>query len=164
MDWSVNEQNGKLTVSVTHPADDRGLYRAYAVGPGGNRCLLGALTPNGPRLTLRRTLSADTLKQRGCYPIASVETVLFHSFSAAPTPPFPDDILRAAFACASGGRYQNTSDGFTLTFPYASDAPFPMLPIFCFAQVFRLDRRLWVRYAFDKEGNPQLPAHNPAKL
>lgn len=163
MNWTIDEQNGRVTVSVKRPNDDSGLFRAYAVGQSGGRLLLGTLAPQGGFLTLKRTLSVDALKQRGCYPIASVETVLAHAFSASappPPPPFPDDILRKAFAASRGGRRQTTGDGFTLTFPYDPAAPFPMTPIFCFAQVVCLDQRFRLRYQFDKEGNPLFPTHN----
>lgn len=167
MEQIVQEQNGKITVNIKRPMDRRGLFRAYAVGPGGQRCLLGALTPQGDSLTLRRTLSADVLKQRGCYPIASVDTVLAHSFSpapASPRPSFSDDILSAAFSRAPGGRCQTDADGFTLTFPYDPASPFPMPPIFCFASFVCREHRFYIRYTFDKEGNPRLPAYNPAEL
>lgn len=161
MEHTVREQNGKVTVTVTRPIDDRGLYRATAVGAGGGRLLLGTLIPQGGRLILTRTLSVDALRQRGCYPIATVETALAHAFSgpAASSPPsFPDDILRRAFAASPRGRWQATGDGFTLTFPYDPAAPFPMAPIFCLAQVVRLEGRFYLRYHFDKMGNPRLDA------
>lgn len=161
MDWTAKEQNGKVTVCVTRPMDNSGLFRAYALGAGGARCLLGALTPSGGCLTLRRTLSADALRQRGCYPIAGVEAVLAHPFAL----PFPDDILKRAFAASPGGCPKADGDGFTLTFPYDPSAPFPMTPIFCFARVFCQDRRPYLCYAFDKDGYPRLPpAHNSGEL
>lgn len=166
MEWAANEQNGKVTVTVKRPNDGSGLFRAYAVGRGGGRLLLGTLTPQGGLLTLTRTLSADALKQRGCYPVAGVDAVLAQSFAPAPvpSPPFPDDILSAAFARSPRGRQERDGEGFALTFPYDPAAPFPMVPIFCFACFSCRDHRFYIRYTFDKEGNPRLPAYNPAEL
>lgn len=176
MDWTATEQNGKLTVSVTRPMDDRGLYRAYAVGPGGNRCLLGALTPGGGRLSLRRTLSVDALRQRGCYPICRVETALAYSFSApAPPPPgwaappkalpWPDDILPAAYAAAPQRPFYRAEDGgFSLAFPCREGGPFPLPALFCFAQRVILGQKPFWLFSFDRAGRPQLPAHNSAEL
>lgn len=160
MEWSMTEQNGRVTVRVSRPNDGAGLLRAYAVGGDGGRLLLGTLTPQGGLLTLRRTLSAQALSQRGCYPIASVETVLVQSFAAPappPAPPFSDDILRRAYARSQNPRREEGADGFALTFPYDPAAPFPMLPIFCFASFVCREHRSYLRYAFDKEGNPRLP-------
>lgn len=161
MKYTVREQNGKVVITVTHPIDDRGLYRATAVGTGGGRLLLGALMPQNGVLTLTRTLSADALRQRNCYPIATVETALAHSFASPPpstvSPPFSDDILRRAFAASPKSRFQTLEDGFTLTFPYDPAAPFPMLPIFCFAQFLCLDRHYHICYAFNRNGTPRFP-------
>lgn len=167
MDWSVNEKNGKLTVAVTRPNDCLGLYRAYAVGPSGGRCLLGTLTPQGSCLTLRRTLGVDALKQRGCYPVTTVTADLAHLFSAPLPPlpgwreapdglPFPDDILRRAYAAGPRAYYQTAGSGFSLAYPWRENAPFPLPPLFCFAQtVCVCARRLWL-FPFDREGNPRL--------
>lgn len=175
MDWTAKEQNGKITVTVDRPLDNSGLWRAYAVGPGGSRCLLGTLTPGGGRLSLRRVLSVDGLRQRGCYPIASVEAALAHSFSPAPPPlpgwsdpprqlPWPDDLLSAAYAAAPKSRYQSADDGFTLAFPCRANGPFPMLPIFCFARCACLHGQLLWLFSFDQEGMPRFPAHNSGEL
>lgn len=166
MKWSASEQNGKVTVTVQRPNDGSGLFRAYAVGGSGGRLLLGTLAPQGGLLTLQRTLAVDALRQRGCYPVAAVDTVLAQPFApAAPaSPPFPDDILSAAFSRSPRGRREREGEGFTLTFPYDPAAPFPMVPIFCFAHFFCRDHRFYIRYAFDREGNPRLPAYNSEKL
>lgn len=177
MDWTAKEQNGRVTVTVDRPLDSSGLFRAYAIGAGGNRCLLGTLTPGGGRLALRRTLSADVLRQRGCYPIVSVETALAHSFAPAPPPlpgwsdpprslPWPDDLLSAAYAAAQRPRYRSAPDGFSLAFPCRENGPFPMLPIFCFARRACLQGQFLWLFSFDKEGMPQFPtpAHNSPEL
>lgn len=174
MEWSAQEQNGKVTVVVSRSNDGTGLFRAYAVGSGGGRLPLGTLAPQGGALILRRTLSVDALRQRGCYPIATVETALVHSFSPAPPLPgwsdppqrlpWPDDLLAAAYAAAQKPRYRPTSNGFSLAFPCRENGPFPMLPIFCFARhVCLFGQSLWL-FSFDNAGAPQFPAHNPAEL
>ena len=169
MDWTVNEETGKLTVAVTRPNDALGLYRAYAVGSSGGRCLLGTLTPQGDRLTLRRTLGVDVLRQRGCYPVTAVVTELAHPFTASPSPlpgwgappkdlPFPDNALRRACAAAPRPYYQQTERGFILAYLWKENAPFPLPILFCFAQTACVcGRRLWL-FPFDSEGNPRLDA------
>ena len=167
MDWTVSEERGKLTVNLTRPKDDLGLYRAYAVGPSGTRCLLGALTPQGDRLTLRRTLGVDALRQRGCYPVTTVVTELVHAFAPPPPSlpgwgeppkelPFPDDPLRRACAAAPRPYYRPTETGFALAYLWKENAPFPLPLLFCFAQtVCVCGRRLWL-FSFDGGGNPRL--------
>lgn len=173
MDHTISEKNGKVTVTVDRPGDGRGLYRSYAVGPNGARCLLGTLTPDGGRLTLRRTLGVDALRQRGCYPIAAVETTLAQSFStslpalpgwAAPPAalPFPDDVLRRAYAAApQRPYYQPWNGGFALAFPLRENAPFPMPALFCFAQAVCLQHHSYWLFPFDKNGLPQFSPYNP---
>lgn len=167
MEWSAKEQNGLLTVSAARPDDGLGLYRAYAVGPGGQRCLLGALTPAAGRLTLRRTLNGEILKSRGCYPITSVVAELAHSFSPPPPPlpgwreppaglSFPDEVLRAAYAAAPRPYYQDVSGGFALAYLQRERAPFPLPALFCFARsVCLCGQPLW-RFAFQGDGHPVL--------
>lgn len=166
MDWTVSEKNGRLTVAVTRPNDCLGLYRAYAIGPSGARCLLGTLTPKGSCLTLCRTLGVDALKQRDCYPVTTVVTDLAHVFSAPLPPlpgwreapdglPFPDDILRRACAAAPRAYYKTTESGFSLAYPWRENSPFPLPALFCFAQtVCVCARRLWL-FSFDRGGNPR---------
>lgn len=169
MDWTVNEETGKLTFAVTRPKDDLGLYRAYAVGPSGGRCLLGALTPQGDRLALRRTLGIDTLKQRGCYPVTTVITTLDHPFTPPLPPlpgwreppsdlPFPDRILRRAYAAAPRPYYKTTEKGFALAYLFRENAPFPLPILFCFAQIVCVCSRWFWLFSFDHAGNPTLDA------
>lgn len=165
MDWSVTERDGRVEIYVNQPQNDRGLYRAWAVGPGG-RCLLGTLTPQGDRLILKKTLRRSALEQTGCWPVTAVECRLSFPFQPpgnCPTGwgPIPegldwsDEILRQSARAARGGIYQKTARGFSLAYPLDCRCPFPLPPIFCFARLKCLAGRPWWVFTFSGDGHPR---------
>lgn len=165
MDWSVTERDGRAEIEVSRPKDDRGLYRAWAVGPRG-RCLLGTLAPEGSRLILRKTLRRAALEQTGCWPVTAVECQLSFPFQSPGSPPtgwspipeglcWADELLRQAVRAARGGLYQKTAQGFSLAYPLDCRCPFPLPPLFCFALPRCLAGRLWWVFSFDENGVPR---------
>ncbi len=122
-----------IEVSCRDPGD--GLYKAWAVGPGG-RCLLGTLLPEGGTLCLRRTLSVDSLKGQGAWPVRAVECRLSHSFSgSASTVPWVDDVLRRSACRLPRHTVRRSGGGFVLSLPFDPRAPFPLIPLFCLSRV-----------------------------
>lgn len=152
MEWTVTEQGPRARIEVWRPDDGAGLYKAWAAGAGGS-CLLGTLTPEGGRLHLRRTLSIDSLRRQGAWPVQRVEESLFFSFGDRERAVcFSDPVLQESARDLPQHLVQRDAEGFSLSFPYHACAPFPLLPIFCFARVVR--GRLI--FSFRKDGMPYI--------
>ena len=135
VEWTVQEQGPRAAVEVWRPDDGRGLYKAWAAGPGG-RCLLGTLVPEGNTLRLRRVLSVDSLRRQGAWPVERVEEELAWTFFPQQRQvTFEDPVLRRSAADLPPHTVRWTADGFSLTFPYDPNRPFPLTPAFCFARV-----------------------------
>lgn len=165
MDWSVTERDGRAEIYVNHPKDDKGSYRAWAVGPRG-RCLLGSLIPQGDRLILRKTLRRAALEQTGCWPVTAVECqpAALVAPGAAPAGwtaipaelDWPDGVIRQAVQTAKGGLYRPTEQGFALAYPLDCRCPFPLPPLFCFARLQCLVGHPWWVFPFDANCAPRL--------
>ena len=146
-----------------------GLYRGALIGPAG-RWDLGLLLPEGGCLRLSRTLFTDALARAGCWPVTGGEAVLTHAFSGGPEPSvppgwrrlsdpsacFPDDPVLARAAGNSGGWLfcRRTGGRFSLAAPWEPGAPFPLLPVFCFAQIRQMAGRNWAVFRFHPDGTP----------
>lgn len=135
MKWTVTEQGPRARIEVWRPDDGAGLYKVWAAGAGGS-CLLGTLAPEGGQLCLRRTLSVDSLRRQGAWPIQRLEESLFFSFGDRERAiRFQDPVLEESARDLPQHLVQRESEGFSLSFPYSPSAPFPLLPVFCFARV-----------------------------
>lgn len=135
MEWNVKEQGPRAVIEVWRKDDGEGLYKAYAAGPGG-RVLLGTLMPEGGRLFLRRTLSIDSLRRQGAWPVRQVTEELVCSFlERPPTVEWEDEVLRRCAQRLPRHTVRREGDGFSLSFPFDPRAPFPLSPIFCFGRV-----------------------------
>ena len=53
--------------------------------------------------------------------------------------------------------FRRETDGFSLAFPWAPKAPFPLVPAFCFARVETMEGRPWVVFSFRDGGWPVVP-------
>ena len=62
---TLEEEGPRVRLEAVRPEDRRGLYKAWALGPGGS-ALLGTLVPEGDRLRLARTVSRQSLARAGC--------------------------------------------------------------------------------------------------
>ena len=165
-------RGGRVELSLEVRPDRPGLYRAVLTGPRGRRDL-GLLLPEGGCLRLRQTLSSAELEKSGCWPVTGAEGVLVHPFPGGTGPdlptgwrrcPDPSALLRGDPALAGragetgGWIIRRGADGaFSLAAPWASDRPFPLIPVFCFAQVREMAGRRWVVYRFTGGGTPSLP-------
>ena len=135
MEWRVQEQGPRAVVEVWREDDGAGLYKAYITGQSG-RCLLGTLMPENGRLFLRRTLTVDSLKRQGVWPVTGVEEIMACSFrESAPVVCWEDPVLRRAARDLPRHTVRRVRDGFALSFPFDSRSPFPLIPAFCFARV-----------------------------
>lgn len=135
MEWNVKEQGPRVIIEVWRKDDGEGLYKAYLAGPGG-RCLMGTLMPEGGRLFLRRTLSIDSLRRQGVWPVRQVVEELVCSFRERPPAiEWEDEVLRRCAQRLPRHTVRREGEGFSLSFPFDPRAPFPLVPVFCFARV-----------------------------
>ena len=133
--WQITEQGPKAVIEVWRPDDGEGLFKAWLTGPAG-RYLLGTLMPENGRLFLRRTLSIDSLKRQGAWPIKGVEEQLVCSFrDPAGGIAWEDEVLRRSASTLPRYTLRREGEGFSLSFPFDPYRPFPLLPAFCFARV-----------------------------
>lgn len=135
MEWKVKEEGPRVVIEAWRNDDGEGLYKAYLTGTGG-RCLLGTLMPEGGRLFLRRVLSIDSLRRQGAWPVRQVTEELVCSFrEEPPAVEWEDEVLRRCAGRLPRHTVRREGEGFSLSFPFDPRAPFPLVPIFCFARV-----------------------------
>ena len=174
-------QFGAVDVRLVIRPTVRGLYRGYLLGPSG-RMELGTLMPEGETLALRRCLSLERLREKGCWPPTGGEAVLSYAFGtgdanqANPPAPsghskrpwrktqqlgwlFPHDPLLAREAEQLGTGYLCRCPGgaFCLAFPWRGGGAFPLTPVFCFGQVRGLFGQAHTVFHFRADGHPALP-------
>lgn len=135
MEWSVAEQGLRAVIEVRLDDKGDGLYKAYAVGDSGS-CLLGTRVPERGKLTLRRTLTLDSLKRQGAWPVRKVTCRLSHPFRGdSPAIPWRDEVLLRSACTLPRHTVQRRGEGFVLAAPFDPRAPFPLLPLFCLSRV-----------------------------
>lgn len=135
VEWRIQEQGPRVTVEAWKNGKEEGLYKAWMVGEQG-RCLLGTLMPEGTRLFLRRTLSMDSLRRQGVWPIRRLEEELVCSFRE-PAPPveWEDEVLRRCVRNLPRHTVRREGENVMLIFPFDVHAPFPLTAVFCFSRV-----------------------------
>ena len=135
VEWSVKEQGLQVVIEVWCDDKGDGLYKAYAVGAGGS-FLLGTMMPESGMLCLRRTLTTDSLRRQGVWPVKRVECRLSHPFyGTSPAIPWADEVLRRSASRLPRHTVQRNGEGFALILPFDPRVPFPMLPLFCLSRV-----------------------------
>ena len=146
-----------------------GLYRGCVLGKTG-QLDLGALIPEGGALRLRRSLPLTKLQNHGCWPITGGRVVLSQTFETRSSnswmplpsnrPLFPDDpVLTDALSRCTGGLYRRSQNGIALlAFPLRLRCPFPLVPVFCFAQVKAIQGQPHLLFRFRSSGQPLPPA------
>lgn len=152
MEWSVTEQGPRVVIEVQCDNNRDGLYKAFAVGQKGS-VLLGTLVPEKGKLALRRTLSVDSLKRQGAWPVIQVESRLAHSFSGNNVSiPWVDEILRSSARRLSRYAVQRSGEDLILSTPFDTNMPFPLVPLFCLSRV----ESGRVIFSFRKDGTPYI--------
>lgn len=166
----VREDGPRVQLSVGRGQDGGGLYKAWAYGARGE-VLLGTLIPEGRYLRLERTISKSALEQDGCWPITGGRTSLVFSFAAQaeskpefswrwdsrPASRIRDPVLQEAAAAWGPMLFRESEQGFQLAAPLDPERPFPLTPLFCFAQPIRVDGQLHAAFFFDDQGQAILP-------
>ena len=152
MAGSLKEQGPRVVIEVWNNDKGDGLYKAYAVGAGGS-FLLGTMLPENGTLCLRRTLTVDSLKRQGVWPVKGVECRMSHPFQGASLSiPWADEILRRSARRLSRHTVRRWGEGFTLIVPFDTRVPFPMTPLFCLSRVE--NGRLI--FSFREDGTPYI--------
>jgi len=161
MEWKLTEQGPRAVIEVWRENDGQGLYKGWLVGQSG-RCLLGTLAPEDGRLFLRRTLSIDSLRRQGVWPVCRVEEEQVCSFDQ-PELNWSDEVLRQCACRLPPHTLRREGDGVVLSFPFDPYKPFPLTPVFCFACVERgrllfFFRRDGTAYIVPVQGNDRKEA------
>lgn len=135
VEWSVAEQGPRAVIEVRCSDKGDGLYKAYAVGANGV-FLLGTMMPENGNLCLRRTLTVDSLKRKGVWPVKLVECRMIHPFQGAvPVIPWVDEVLRCSARRLPRHTVRCSGEGFVLSLAFDPRAPFPLVPLFCLSSV-----------------------------
>lgn len=162
---TVREAQGRAVCQAVLPGDDRGLYKCWLRGAGGE-ALLGTFVPEGGGLALKRTVTVGELTRQGAWPPTGARAGLAFTFSGGEAPPpgwsrerSPGRLLGEpllAEAAPGPALVRRESWGFQLAYPYEADKPFPLTPIFCFARLERLEGRDYLCFPFRPGGCPRL--------
>ena len=109
--------------------------------------------PENGKLFLRRTLTVDSLRRQGVWPIQRVECRLSHSFQGNSfTIPWADEVLRRSARSLPRHTVRRSGEGFSLITSFDSRAPFPLTPLFCLSRVE--NGRLI--FSFREDGTPYI--------
>lgn len=171
----VRQEGETVSFEADMRDDKQGLYKAYAMGPGGS-LPLGTLMPEGGRLVLRRTIPMTELKRKGMWPVTGGEARLSFSFGQGgggghapqgsgqaasgwmraenPARLMGDRFLAQTMGEARGVLYRREEGGFALAIPMEKGSAFPMTPLFCFAHLEKLSDRLYAIFHFNSHGCP----------
>lgn len=164
---TFREEGIQVRMEAARPDDRRGLYKVWIRGSRG-RLLLGTLAPEQGELRLCRRLSRHSLEQSGCWPLTGGEAALAFPFGQKrtgwvrtdhPEKLLRDGVLRKSAADSAPMLLRQGEAGFRLAARYDSGRPFPLIPLFCMAEVGEIQERPYLIFSFDGEGNP-VPPHN----
>ena len=160
---AVEIQGTRVQVFVSCQRDNSGLFRGYLLCEKGEYPL-GVLEPRGERMELRRTLRAGELRALGAiwrgdirmsYAFAREST--WEPVKAAGEFFQRDPHLARGVEKIEGALWREERGQRQLALPYAPERPFPLVELFCFAQVRLIEGKSYVIYRFDREDHPALP-------
>lgn len=154
---SFDVQNGctEIRASMTDPGD--GLYRAFLLGPRGER-LLGVLEPvEEQKLVLcRRRYTRDIAALGRPLHGEARRSFLFQPSDGWRETARPGTLFESAFLRERLGRvprawWKREEETLRLAIPLERGRPFPLEPLFCLAKIQRVEGRLCAVYAFQGE-------------
>ena len=161
---TVWEEGQLVRMQASRHDDGRGLYKVWIRGKSG-QLLLGTLAPEHDGLRLYRRLSRSQLERSGCWPVTGGETVLAFSFERSqwlrethPDRLVKDVVLRRTLNGKSV-LMKRQEGGFCLAVPFEPSRPFLLNPLFCLAEIRRVEGKTHAGFCFNEEGNPLMP-HN----
>lgn len=161
------EQGMMVRLDAFRPMEQSALYKVWIRGSGGE-FLLGTLIPEGGQLKLSRTLSVDTLKKAGCWPVTGGKCAKYFHFTDTgntkkaahwhwdhhPNTRFTDPVLQESVASWGSMLLRPHNRGFQLAVPFNPRRPFPLTPLFCFAALQPVEGQPHLIFTFDDSGSP----------
>lgn len=160
---SCREEGPRVLLRADGPEDGAGLYKVWLRGGDRGRVLLGTLTPEGGRLSLKRTMTRTELERQDCWPITGGERVLAFAFSRQREPwqvwageelPTRDPVLRGCLAPGRGLLFRRTGEGFQLAQFLDEGRPLALAPLGCMARGRQEGGRPLLIWSFDRQGWP----------
>ncbi len=155
-------RGGYVEVRCGLPDPGDGLYRAFLLGPGGER-LLGVLEPEGGgAIALCRRVNPRELASLG-RPLRGEARRSFTfaagadwQLTAEPGALFTDPFLRSRLGDILRAWYRRTGERLLLALPLEEGKPFPLAALFCLARVERVEGRSCAVFTFCGD-EPQPP-------
>ena len=138
---------------------EEGIWCAWAVGTQGE-LRLGVLEPCGDHAELCRRFSDRMAAPLGRLlrgELRGVEAGSVPRWMPLRSMPFQTPWLRRQMQERMDILTRTAAKLRYLAIPYAPGKPFPLVPLFCFAQVCRIDGRDYAVFAFDEEEWPVFP-------
>ena len=137
-----------------HPPGD-GLWCVWAVGDRGE-VRLGIAEPGAAGFALRRRLSLRSLEPAGPLRRGELRPASEDGWTALTEPEavFRGAWLRSRLRGTGDALVRRDGEGVTVAFPYRPAAPFPLVPMFCFASICTLRGGRYWRISFDGEERP----------
>ena len=148
-----------LRFSVRCSLPEPGLWCVWAVGERGE-LRLGILEPCGEEAFLCRRFSQRMTAPLGRLLRGELRPVIKpvqEGWSPLRENPFQTPWLRKQLQHMSGALTCAEHEKRYLALPYEPKQPFPLVPLFCFAEVRNIRGRQYVVFAFDREEFPVFP-------
>jgi hypothetical protein len=158
---TLEPQGDRSALSIFCNDDEAGIYRGVLYGEKG-RLSLGTLIPKDGKLILHCVLPNHQLESIGAiekgeailsYPASSQSTDL-PGWRREPTPErlFDDPVLMEAAKRVKHAWIRQENGVLFLALPWERE--FPLLPLFCFAQIMLLEKKRYAVFALDSRGMP----------
>ena len=135
---------------------EEGLWCAWAVGTQGE-LRLGILEPCGDHAEICRRFSNRMAAPLGRLlrgELRAVDTDGTPRWEPLRSVPFQTLWLRQQLQARTDVLTRTAANRRLLAIPYASEKPFPLVPLFCFAKGSRIDGRDYAVFAFDEKERP----------
>ena len=158
---TLNKENLYTRFHVRCCLPGGGLWCVWAVGEKGE-LRLGVLEPCGDRAEICRRFSEQMTQPVGALlrgelrPVIKREESRWKGVSEmAHQTPWLQQLRNCAgvMVCMDKRRY-------SLAVPYAQDRPFPLLSLFCFADIQCISGKRYAVFAFDERNQPVFPEKN----
>lgn len=137
----LRREEGLHTVFTADCPGGAGVRKVWLRGEGGASLLLGTLAPENGRWRLTRRLARSSLERQGLtgqvwgeIHTGEIQPQQQKQRNRMPIAP-RDPVLAGQLAVMTRGRWQREGAAWRLTLSWQVGQPFPLLPLFCFAQV-----------------------------
>lgn len=160
------EEGERVCFRCETPVKRDGIYKVWLRGDGGE-LLLGTLVPEGGSMLLCRAVSRQELRRCGCWPVQGARCVLAYPFryqkitgdgwyrEEDPGHLVDEETRKLGewqpMLCRKGER------GLALAWPVKTDAPIPLVHLFCLAEIGSIRGELHFIWHFNAGGAPYFP-------